>query len=167
MSQENAETVKRAVAAIKSAPRAPTVLVLGLVFLSLGSCGDDGGESTSKEQSVELTKGPPLSASLAIRNCLNASGYQGRSGPVPASDKNAPDAAVFFQRGSEKGATGVIGIYATNAEASDKLASIEAHAKTSGVVVAPHGLATVIYYANPADTTREDIDRCLAEANAA
>jgi hypothetical protein len=148
-------------------PRAPTVLVLGLVFLSLASCGDDGGGSASNEQSVELAKGPPRSAALAIRNCLNALGYEGRSGPVPASDKDAPDAVVFFQRGSEKGAAGEIGIYATDAEASDKLAHIEADAKSSGVVVASHGLATVIYFTNPADTTREDIHRCLTEANAA
>jgi hypothetical protein len=147
--------------------RAPTVLALALVFLSLSSCGNDGGRSASDGQSPELTKGPPRSAALAIRNCLNALDYEGRSGPVSASDKDAPDAVVFFQRSSEEGAAGEIGIYATDAEASDKLANIEADAKSSGVVVAPHGLATVIYFTNPADTTREDIDRCLTEANSA
>ncbi len=148
--------------------RAPTAIALGLAFVFLASCGDQGGGSpTSKQKSVELTKGPPLSASLTIRNCLNAHGYEGRAGPVPASDMDAPDAAVFFQPGSDKTSAGEIGIYATDAEASRKLAKIEADAKSSGVVVAPHGLATVIYYTNPADATREDIDRCLSEANSA
>jgi hypothetical protein len=103
-------------------PRALAVLVLGLVLLSLASCGDDGSGSASNEQSVEVTKGPPRRAALTIRNCLNALGYKGRSGPVSASDKDAPDAVVFFQRGSRKGAGGEIGIYETEAEASDKLA---------------------------------------------
>ena len=148
-------------------PRTPAVLVLALVFLSLASCGNDGGGSASEGQSVELTKGPPRAAALAIRNCLNALGYEGRSGPVSESDKDAPDAVVFFQRDSEQGEAGEIGIYATDAEASDKLANIEADAESSGVVVEPHGLATVIYFTNPADPTRGDIDHCLAEANAA
>ena len=151
----------------RTVTRATTAIVVGLALVSLASCGDQGGgSSTPKEPSVALTKGPPLSASLAIRNCLNAHGYEGRSGPAPPGDTDAPDAAVFFQ-GKDKGTAGEIGIYATDAEASDKLVGIKADAKSSGVVVAPHGLATVIYYTAPAGTTRADIDGCLSEANAA
>jgi hypothetical protein len=138
--------------------------MLGALFLA--ACGSAGGESTAQNGIAKLTAGPPAAASLKIRDCLNAHGYQDQFGTKPPGE-NAPDAVVFFRRDGSKGSAGEIGIYATTDEANRKLVGIKSDAKASGVIVVPQGLATVIYYAVPDATTRADVSRCLADANAA
>lgn len=103
---------------------------------------------------------------MRIRNCLTASGFRAKAASVPTRDRDAPDYAVFYHRGEETTGGGEIGIYETKAEASEKLGRIESDAKSSGVVVERHGLATVIYFQNPPEDLQVAVRGCLARANA-
>jgi hypothetical protein len=129
---------------------------------SLTACGSDedgqGGDETADD--------PPMETAQGIERCLRSSNFRTQLLPVEAGDRDAPDVGVAFQRGSEISGGGEIAVYQSEAEANSKFPAIETTAETSGATAERHGPITVVYFATPPSTVRDDVVACVAHTEA-
>jgi len=127
----------------------------------LAACGGGSGAAT------ELSSGSPKSNADSIAACLKDAGYKTQAGLVNQPGADAPEAEVGYQRGRDRAAGGEIAVYATEAEAGQKLAGIEQNAKAFDGVVEGHGLASVVFFATPPADVHDDVLGCIATAGSA